>query len=96
MAISKEDIKKVAQLARLELNEAEVEKYQGQLASILDYIDMLKEAKVSDLAVLGLESENYNQTRDDEILPCDDKTIKIALDQAPEREADQIKVDRVI
>lgn len=96
MAISKDEIKKIAQLARLELNEVETEKYQEQLSSVLGYIDKLKEVKTSDLDILGLNSDEYNQVREDEIILADDQEKKIILDQVPEKEDNQVKVERVI
>lgn len=96
MLISKEEIKKIAQLARLELNDIEIEKYQEQLSSILGYIDKLKEVKTSNLAILGLESGEYNKTRIDEVLICSEKEQKIVLDQISEIENGQAKVGRVI
>ena len=44
MAISREEIQKIASLARLDLSEAEILKYQEQLSSILKHIDALKKA----------------------------------------------------
>ena len=41
--ISNTDVEKVAELARLELTEAEKELYGGQLGHILDYVDQLQE-----------------------------------------------------
>ena len=43
MAISREDVLHVSRLARLELSEAEIEKFTGQLGDILDYISKLNE-----------------------------------------------------
>lgn len=40
--ISKDEVKHIAKLARLELTEEEVEKMQKDLSSILDYFEMLK------------------------------------------------------
>ncbi|MFA5644439.1 MAG: Asp-tRNA(Asn)/Glu-tRNA(Gln) amidotransferase subunit GatC [Patescibacteria group bacterium] len=96
MSITKEEIKKIAQLARLELNDVEIAKYQKQFSSILGYIDQIKDVRISDLDILGLNSEIVNQTRVDEVFPGEPEDKKLALDQAPEREADQIKVGRVI
>lgn len=42
--ISKEEIEKIAKLARLELTESEIEKMQKDLSSILDYFELLKKA----------------------------------------------------
>jgi len=41
MKITREDVLRVAELAHLELTEAEVETYREQLDSILTYIDQL-------------------------------------------------------
>lgn len=43
MKISKEDVLRVAELAHLELSEAEVETYRAQLDSILSYVGKLNE-----------------------------------------------------
>ncbi len=45
--LNKEEVKHIAKLARLGLTESEIEKYQKELSSILDYIEKLKEADVS-------------------------------------------------
>jgi aspartyl-tRNA(Asn)/glutamyl-tRNA(Gln) amidotransferase subunit C len=49
MKISREDVLKVATLANLELTDAEVEKYRGQLDDILNYIDKLNELDTSNV-----------------------------------------------
>lgn len=43
MKISKEDVARVAELAHLELSDAELETYRAQLDSILEYIGKLNE-----------------------------------------------------
>ena len=40
--ISSDEVKKVAQLARLELNENEIQKHAEQLEKILEYINQLE------------------------------------------------------
>ncbi len=96
MSISIEDIKKVASLAKLELNEVEIEKYQNQLGSILEYIDVLKKVKVSDLEILGINDENFNKTREDEIIDCPEDERDIALKQMSDKENSYIKVNRIL
>jgi len=41
MAVSRDDVLRVAALARLRLDEAEVERFTAQLSSILDHISVL-------------------------------------------------------
>jgi aspartyl-tRNA(Asn)/glutamyl-tRNA(Gln) amidotransferase subunit C len=47
--ISKEDVEKVAKLARIKLTEAEIEKFQKELSSILDYFTVIEKVDVSDV-----------------------------------------------
>ena len=49
MKISREDVLHVAELAHLELTEAEVETYQRQLDSILTYVEKLNELDTSEV-----------------------------------------------
>lgn len=60
------DVKHVAKLANLPLEDEEVEKFEGQLSSILDYIKKLQEVDTSSVEetsqVTGLE----NVEREDE------------------------------
>jgi aspartyl-tRNA(Asn)/glutamyl-tRNA(Gln) amidotransferase subunit C len=48
--IDEAEVKKVAKLSRLELSEAEVEEFTGQLRAILDYV-----AKMNELDTEGTE-----------------------------------------
>lgn len=96
MEISKEQIEKIATLAKLELSEAEKNKYQEQFADILSFVDLLKEVDVSDLDVLGVNSDFKNQLRDDEVFVCPDDEKIVAINQATEIENDQFKVKRVL
>ena len=96
MKLSKQEIQGIAKLARLDLTEAELEKYGGQLSAVLSYIDQLKEVDVKGVEptaqVTGLE----NVLREDEVKNWDKKEIEEALKDALEREGRFIKVKRVI
>jgi len=45
--ITKKEVQHIAKLARLGLTQSEVEKFQKELSSILDYIEKLKEVDIS-------------------------------------------------
>ena len=45
--ISSDDVRKVAQLARLDLPEDKIATYTGQLESILEYVGQLQQVAVS-------------------------------------------------
>ena len=49
-ALSREDVLKLAQLARLEISEDEIEHYREELSTILEYV-----AKLDSVDIAGLE-----------------------------------------
>lgn len=98
MKISREEVLHVAELAHLDLSEAEVERFREQLDIILSYIDKLKEldlAGVEPMAqVLGAPSAPEATLRDDVVGRCD--ISKAILEQAPQAKAPYFRVPKVI
>ena len=100
MKISKEEVLRVAELAHLELTEAEVAKYQQQLDSILDYIAKLNAVDTANVepmaqAVAASASSGVNAAfREDVIVPCN--IGKEVLERAPDAEAPYFRVPKVI
>ncbi len=96
MKLSKDKIQHIADLARLELSEEELELYRNQLTDILNYIDQLKEVDVANTEptaqVTGLE----NIFREDKIEEWNKDEAEEALKQAPELEEGQVKVKRIL
>ena len=96
MKLTKGEIQHIADLARLELTEAELKKYGSQLSDILSYINQLKEVDTTDVEptaqITGLE----NALRQDEKEDWDKAEIEEALKQVPELKNRQIKVKRVL
>src|SRR5437879_5071183 len=72
--ISREDVLRVAELAYLDLSEAELETYRAQIDEILEYIGKLNEldtAKVEPMAqVLTTDQDADATLREDLIVPC--------------------------
>ncbi|HAZ16613.1 MAG: Aspartyl/glutamyl-tRNA(Asn/Gln) amidotransferase subunit C [Parcubacteria group bacterium GW2011_GWA2_43_13] len=67
MAISKEEVLHIADLARLELTEQEVATYQEQLSSILNFIETLNEVDTHDAVETSQVTGLVNRYRDDEV-----------------------------
>ncbi|MFA5421103.1 MAG: Asp-tRNA(Asn)/Glu-tRNA(Gln) amidotransferase subunit GatC, partial [Patescibacteria group bacterium] len=63
MKINKEEIEKVAFLSRLKLSDNEMEMYQSQFSSILDFINHLNKLNISSSDILGIEGKVKNQLR---------------------------------
>lgn len=59
------DVRYVADLARVDLDEAATEKLQKELESILDYVNLLNELDVSDIEPTAHAAAMTNVLRDD-------------------------------
>ncbi|MDD2354416.1 MAG: Asp-tRNA(Asn)/Glu-tRNA(Gln) amidotransferase subunit GatC [Patescibacteria group bacterium] len=95
MKLKTEEIKHIAKLARLQLSEAEIEKYQKELSSILDYIATLKKVDTEKIDPTAQIGELRDVLRTDEVFSWDKKEIEEALNNS-EREKGGIKVKRVL
>jgi len=93
--IDKKTVKHVALLSRLELSEKELELYSKQLASILSYIDKLKEVDTKDVQptshALATLKNVFRKDVPKPSLSADD-----ALRNAPSKDGDFFKVPRII
>ena len=92
--ISKEEVKKVAQLARLELNDDEINNHAEQLAKILDYIKQLDQINTENIPCTTRAIEVINIFRKDERRNY--MNSEELLDLAPSREDNFFKVPKII
>ena len=98
MPITRTDVEKIAELARLELTAEETESFTEQLSSILGYIDKLNEIDTTGVepmshSTLGNDAPQLAQ-RDDEVRPS--LGAQVATENAPDNEAGYFKVPKVI
>ncbi|HKU59514.1 MAG TPA: Asp-tRNA(Asn)/Glu-tRNA(Gln) amidotransferase subunit GatC [Gaiellaceae bacterium] len=68
--ITKEEVLHVARLARLELSDAEVAKFQEQLSDILEAISKVSELDLSDVPPTAHPLEIENACAEDVPRPC--------------------------
>ena len=94
MSIDRETVKKVALLARLELDDAALARYGTQLGAIVDYIDQLKALDVSKVEPLVHAGESANVFRADEPRPS--LSNDEALKNAPDRVGPLFTVPKII
>ncbi len=90
--ISKEEVKKIAKLARLGLNEKEISKLQGEMAEILDYVEKLKEVDVLNIKPTNHSVLIENIERPDIVQEADSNLKKTIQDQAPDKKDGYFKV----
>ena len=94
MTLSKDEIARVALLARLELREDMIETMTGQLADVLAYIEKLSELDTSDVEPMSHPGAKHNVFRED--TPAGSLETKDALRNAPDQADGFFRVPRVI
>jgi aspartyl-tRNA(Asn)/glutamyl-tRNA(Gln) amidotransferase subunit C len=92
--IDKEQVHKVAHLARLALTEEEETQFTGQLGDILDYVEQLGELDVTDVPPTTRAIDVSNITRADDPHPYGDRDSLLAV--APDQEGAFFKVPKIM
>jgi aspartyl-tRNA(Asn)/glutamyl-tRNA(Gln) amidotransferase subunit C len=90
MAISRDEVLHVGRLARLDLTEEEVERFQEQLNAILEAVGKVAELDLSDVEPTAHPLDLVNVWRADEPRPC--LTVEEALGNAPDRDGSLFRV----
>ncbi|MFM7364878.1 MAG: Asp-tRNA(Asn)/Glu-tRNA(Gln) amidotransferase subunit GatC [Cuspidothrix sp.] len=92
--IDSELVRKVANLARLELTADEEGKFTTQLSSILDYVEQLNELDVTNVQPTTRAIDVSNITREDILQPYSDRNA--ILNSAPQQEGDFFRVPKIL
>ena len=92
--ITVEDVRKVANLARLQLPEDQLETYTNQLEKILSYVAQLQKIETVNVIPTTRAVEVVNVLRED----CIEKTIirEELLELAPHRQDDFFRVPKIL
>ncbi len=93
--LSREDVLRLAQLARVGLTDDEVTEFSNELTAILQYVEQLADVDVSGLQPTSQVTGLTNVTRADEIKTYGYDT-EVLLKNVPTVEGNQIKVKRMI
>jgi len=93
--LTREDVLKLAQLARISLSDDEVDEFSDELSAILQYVEQLSSVDVSGLKPTNQVTGLTNVMRDDVVkdygyVPQD------LLKNVPKTQANHIKVKRMI
>ena len=94
MKISKDEVEKIAHLARLDIDESTKEDMSQQLSRILDYIDKLKDVDVEGVKPVAGAAFMNNVLRQDVRQPSPGPRVTLA--NAPEKDEDFYLVPRVV
>jgi len=93
--LTREDVLKLARLARLDLGDDEIAEFQKELGDVLGYFEQLKGVDVTGLEPTYQVNGLKNITRDDSV-----KDYGVSRDDllrlAPHTQDDQLKVNRMV
>jgi aspartyl-tRNA(Asn)/glutamyl-tRNA(Gln) amidotransferase subunit C len=93
MSLTTQDVRHVAELAKLKLTDSEVEQFAHQLSAILDYAAMLQQVDTSHVPPTPYVLPLQNVMRDDVAAPS--LPNDVALGNAPDAEAGFFRVRAV-
>jgi len=91
--IKGEEVKKLAELARIDITSKEVEKVRKEIESILEYVSEIQ--KVSEKRASAKKDEPKNVMREDDNPHTGGIYTEAVLNEAPERDGDYIKVKNI-
>ena len=98
MKITREDVLRVADLAYLDLTDAELQTYRAQIDEILEYVGKLNEldtTNVEPMAQVLADDQTADATlREDLVVPC--AVTDDVLQHAPDPEPPYFRVPKVI
>ena len=94
MQVSKEELLHIANLARLELKDNEVEAYLKNLENILEFSNIINNAPTDDLDITIGANEAKNIFRKDEVKVFEDN--EALLKNAPSKENNMFKIPKVL
>lgn len=94
MSISQEEVKKVANLARLDISEQEEQEFGNQLNAILEYFDQLSELDTSEVEPTTRAIDVSNIMRSDAQNTYEHR--ESLLDNAPARDDDFFRVPKIM
>jgi aspartyl-tRNA(Asn)/glutamyl-tRNA(Gln) amidotransferase subunit C len=94
MSVTIEEVKKIAELARLSFTEDEYIQFTGEMNSILEYMNKLNELDTTGVEPMSHPVGGVNFMREDELRPS--VTPDEALKNAPAREDNFFSVPKVL
>lgn len=92
--ISPDDVRKVAELARLELPDDKIATYTDQLERILDYVAHLQQVDTEGVPATTRAVEVPNVSRADGVEPTEVR--EELLNMAPQREGEFFRVPQIL
>ena len=94
MSLTASDVKKISHLARLAIDEADIEPYANNLSNILGLVEQMDAADVADIEPMANPQDAMQRLRDDVVTEVDQREKFQAI--APNTEAGLYLVPKVL
>ena len=94
MSVSIDQVKKIAHLARIGINDEELQIFQQQLNGILNWIDQLQEIDTSSVNIYDIQKLSSLYERKDVVTACNN--LDDVLKNAPQKKFNMFQVPKVI
>ncbi len=94
MALTAEEVNKIAYLARLGIDEKDVDSYAKELSGILNLVEQMSSVNTEKVSPMAHPMDQVQRLRADEVTEANQRTL--FQEQAPEVEAGLYLVPKVI
>ena len=94
MTITPDEVRHIAALARLQLNDQEVERFTAELSAIVSYIEHMNALDTTGVVPRSIVAGEQSALREDEVKPFGDR--QQLLNNAPKKLGDQWQVPGVL
>lgn len=93
--LSHDEIRHIAELARIRLSDEETEKYRHDLSQVLDFFKELESVDTSGVVLGGMITGKENAWREDRVSEPDPDERRSIIDRFPSRKDDALRVKSV-
>jgi aspartyl-tRNA(Asn)/glutamyl-tRNA(Gln) amidotransferase subunit C len=94
--MTREEICKLAALARIELTEAEIEKFTTELSAIVSYVSAVQDLAASTTDTEPKVGDRYNVLRPDVVTELADEHTEVLLAEMPKTEGRYMVVKKIL
>ena len=94
--LSVTEVQRIAKLARIDLSDNEILKFQKELASVLEYFEILREVDISAAEPMAHSVSLQNVSRPDVVKKQKAELAKLLLYMAPETKEGYVKVKSIL
>jgi len=94
--VSEEEVRHIAELARIELDEEEIGRFSREISDVLGYIAQLGEVNTENVEPVSQVTGKVNVLREDEAIDSTQETKDIMADNYPDKQDGYVRVKQIL